>query len=94
MWRDPEHSEALDHLALWRFGQREYEAALDLYRIKATLEPNNATIHANIGVTLYFLGRHQEALTAVEQVLRLDPDHEMARNLVADLRAATPGPGR
>ena len=91
---DPEHSEALDHLALWLFGQREYEAALDLYRVKAMLEPNNATIHANIGVTLYFLGRHEQALEVVERVLRLNPDHEMARNLAADLRAETSGPAR
>ena len=87
---DPEHAEALDHLALWRFGQREYEAALDLYRVQATLEPNNATIHANIGVTLYFLGRHEQALAAVEQALRLEPDQETARNLAGELRAVTP----
>ena len=86
---EPEHFEALDHLSLWRFGQREYEAALDLYRVQATLEPNNATVHANIGVTLYFLGRHEEALEALEQVLRLEPDHETARNLVAELGAVT-----
>ena len=90
----PEHAEALDHLALWRFGQREYEAALDLYRVQATLEPNNATVHANMGVTLYFLGRHEQALEAVERVLRLDPGHEMARNLAADLRAGRSGPAR
>ena len=84
------HAEALDHLALWRFGQREYEAALDLYRVQATLEPNNATIHANIGVTLYFLGRHEQALAAVEQALRLEPDQETARNLAGELRAVTP----
>ena len=91
---DPEHFEALDHLALWRFGQREYEVALDLYRVQATLDPNNATVHANIGVTLYFLGRHKEALEALEQVLRLDPDHETARSLVADLGAVTSRPVR
>ena len=91
---DPEHAEALDHLALWRFGQREYEAALDLYRVQTTLEPNNAAIHANIGVTLYFLGRHEQALAAVEQALRLEPDHQMAGNLAADLRSLTSGPVR
>ena len=86
---DPNHAEALDHLALWRFSQQDYEEALDLYRVKATLEPNNATVHANIGVTLYFLGRHEQALAAVEQVLQLEPDHETARRLAAELRAIT-----
>ena len=51
--------------------------------------PDNVTIHANIGVTLYYLGRHEEALASVEQVLRLDPDHELAGNLAAELRALT-----
>ena len=84
--RDPNHTEALDYLAHLRFGQKKYEAALGLYRTQATLKPGSATVHANIGVTLYFLGRHAEALESMEQVLRLDPDHQMARKMVAQLR--------
>ncbi len=91
---DPEHAEALDHLALWRFEQQDYDEALGLYRVKAALEPNNPAILANIGVTLYFLGRREQALGAMERVLLLDPDHEMARNLVADLRTPTSEPVR
>lgn len=83
--RDPNHAEALDYLAHLRFGQKRYEAALDLYRTQATLKPGRATVLANIGVTLYFLGRHAEALESMEQVLRLDPDHQMARKMVAQL---------
>ena len=84
--RDPDHAKALDHLAHLRFGQKQYEAALDLYRNQATLKPRSVTVHANIGVTLYFLGRHAEALESMERVLRLDPDHQMARKMVAQLR--------
>ena len=83
---DPDHAEALDHLAHLRFGQKQYEAALDLYRTQATLKPGSVTVRANIGVTLYFLGRHAEALESMEHVLRLDPDHQMARKMVAQLR--------
>ena len=83
---DPNHAEALDHLALWRFNQRRYQDALDLYRAHAVLEPDSATIHANIGVTLYFLGRPEEALAAMERVLQLDADHQMARKLIEELR--------
>ena len=82
---DPNHAEALDHLALWRFQQRRYQDALDLYRAHAVLEPDSATIHANIGVTLYYLGRPEEALAAMERVLQLDADHPMARKLVEEL---------
>ena len=92
--RDPNYAEALDHLARWRFAQQEHEVALDLYRAHAALEPDNATVHANIGVTLYFLNRHQDARASMERVLRLDPDHEMARNLIEELREAEPRPVR
>ena len=84
--RDPNHTKALAHLAHLRFGQKKYEDALDLYRTHATLKPDSVTVHANIGVTLYFLGRHAEALESMERVLRLDPDHQMARKMVAQLR--------
>ena len=82
---DPNHAEALDHLALWRFQQRRYREALDLYRAQSALKPDSATTHANIGVTLYFLGRPEEALAAMQRVLQLDANHPMARKLVEEL---------
>lgn len=88
--RAPNHAEALDYLAHLRFGQKKYEDALGLYRTQATLKPGSVTVHANIGVTLYFLGRHAEALESMEHVLRLDPDHQMARQMVAQLRKGNP----
>ena len=88
---DPDHFQALAHLAHWRFGQREYVGALDLYRAMAVLEPENVTVHANVGVALYYLGRSEESLASLERVLRLDPEHEMARSLVEELRAAGGG---
>ena len=91
--RDPDHAEALDHLALWRFGRQEYEQALALYRAHADLAPDDPTVHANTGVTLYFLGRRDEALASLERALALDPTHDTARRLATDLReAAAPGP--
>ena len=84
--RDPNHAEALGYLAHLRFGQKKYEDALGWYRAQANLKPGSVTVHANIGVTLYFLGRHTEALESMERVLRLDPDHQMARKMVTQLR--------
>ncbi|MYF69528.1 MAG: tetratricopeptide repeat protein [Proteobacteria bacterium] len=91
---DPNHAEALDHLALWRFQQRRYKDALDLYRAQSALKPDSATTHANIGVTLYFLGRPEEALAAMQHVLQLDADHPMARKLVEELRGDPSRPAR
>ena len=84
---DPDHAEALDHLAHWRFGRQEYEQALAHYRARADLAPDDATLHTNTAVTLYFLGRYREALPVAERALRLDPGDETARRLVKDLRA-------
>ena len=83
--RDPNHAEALDYLALWRFGQGEYEGALDLYRAQATLRPDSAAVHANVAVTLYSLGRREEALVSLQRVLRLEPGHETALRLMEEL---------
>lgn len=86
--RDPDHAEAVDHLALWRFGRQEYEQALARYRAHADLAPDDPTVHANTGVTLYFLGRREETLASLERALQLDPGQEMARRLAAELREA------
>ena len=91
---DPNHAEALDHLALWRFRQRRYKDALDLYRAQSALKPDSVTTHANIGVTLHFLGRPNEALAAMERVLQLDADHPVARKLVDELRGDPSRPAR
>ena len=88
--RDPDHAEALVYLAHLRFEQKKYEDALGLYRAQENLNPGSVTVLANIGVTLYFLGRHAEALESMEHVLRLDPDHQMARKMVARLRKGNP----
>ena len=91
---DPSHAEALDHLALWRFQQRRYQDALELYRAQSVLKPDSATTQANIGVTLYYLGRPEEALAAMQRVLQLDAEHPTARKLVEELRGNAPRPAR
>ena len=88
---DPRDREALDRLAMARFGQERYEEALALYRTMAELEPDNALTHSNLGATLYHLGRMDEALASMERALALDPDLEAARFGREHLRrSATP----
>ena len=83
---DPRNPEPLDRLAMIRFGQKRYERALELYRKLAELNPSGAQTHANLGATLYHLGRPDEALRSFERALALDPDLRMARRGVEHMR--------
>ena len=83
---EPRNQEALDHLALARFGQRRYEDALALYRTLLEINPDHALTHSNVGAALLRLGRPREALQSIERALALDPDLEIARIGLAEVR--------
>ncbi|MCY4373695.1 MAG: glycosyltransferase family 39 protein [Spirochaetaceae bacterium] len=80
------YEEAIDHLAMLRFGLQRYAAALELYRRLAEIEPGNAQTHANLGATLYYLGRTGDAIRSVEHALSLDPALKEARSALDRLR--------
>ncbi len=84
--RDPNHAEALNDLALWQFGRQEYQQSMALYRAHGNLLSDDPIVHANTGVTLYFLGCSEEALVRLERALQFDPNHETARRLATELR--------
>ena len=75
---DPNDLEALDHLAMARFGQQRYEEALSLYRTMIDIDPDSAITHSNLGATLFYLGQLEDALSSIERALALDPDLESA----------------
>ena len=83
---DPRDTAAIDHLALIRFEQRRYEDALGLYRRLAEIEPDSAQTHANLGATLYYLNRVDEAVASYEHALALDPSLESARAALEQVR--------
>ena len=89
---DPRDTSSIDRLALIRFGEKDYEAALALYGQMLALTPDNAQTHSNFATTLYYLGRRDEALLHYERAIAIDPDLETARNGLAALRAQTPAP--
>ena len=82
---DPHDADTIDRLAKIRFEQRRYEDALALYRRLADLFADDAQTHANVGATLYYLGRSEDALRSFERALALDPDLEAARTGVRAL---------
>ena len=81
---NPRNMEALEQVAASHFSRKRYRQALNLYRTQLEVDPDKATTHANIGATLHFLGRTDEAIRSLERALALDPTLETAReNLVA-----------
>ena len=87
---DPRDTAAIDHLALVRFEQRRYEDALSLYRRLVEADPDNAQTHANLGATLYYLNRADEAVASYEHALSLDPSLESARAALEQVRPRAP----
>ena len=45
------------------------------YRHALTLAPRETAAHCGLGLTLWQLGRHDEALASYQTVLAIDPDH-------------------
>ena len=87
---DANDLETMDRLAMLRFGQRRYEQALGLYRRMAEIEPGAALIHANLGATLYYLDRVDEAVRSFEHALSLEPTLETARTALDGIRKSLP----
>ena len=69
-----------------RFEQRRYEDALARYRALLEIDPESALSHSNLGAARYRLDRLEEARQSIERALALDPDLEMARTGLAEVR--------
>ena len=81
---DARNAQALDSYALLRFRQQRYEEALGLYETLIEVGGANARVHANVGATLFYLGRLDEAAESLDRALSLDPT--MAETEFEDLR--------
>src|SRR5947209_9497496 len=55
------------------YGEKRYKAALQAFEQAISLDPNDAVLHYNLGLTLNNLNRQEEALAACEQAIQLDP---------------------
>ena len=85
--RDPLDTESIDRLAMLRFGEQRYEAALALYQDLIELTPDSAQTYFNLGATLYYLDRHEEALHHFARAVEIDPGLQTAQAGLEALRA-------
>ena len=83
---DPNETEARDRLAMVHFGQEQYEEALDQYLTLLGNGGSTPHIHANLGVTLFYLDRYEEAIHHLERAVELDTDQAVARAALGEAR--------
>lgn len=65
----------------------KYQEGGEVYETLLKAEPNNPTFLCNYGVSLFFLGRNDEAIDSFQKALKVNPDLKDAKeNLAAALK--------
>jgi tetratricopeptide (TPR) repeat protein len=58
------------------FSSGQYDRAAELYEQLLGLAPNNVDLYNNLGITLHYLGRSEEALGTLNEGVAVDPTHQ------------------
>ena len=58
------------------FANRQYDRAAQLYEQLLAYTPNDAEIYNNLGLTLFYIGRTDEALRRLDEGVAVDPEHQ------------------
>ena len=58
------------------FANKQYNKAAEYYERLLAFSPNDAEIHNNLGITLHYLGRSNEALERLHKGVAVDPNHQ------------------
>jgi len=58
------------------FTSKQYNKAAKLYEQLLVLSPNNVDAHNNLGITLHYIGRSNEALRRLNEGVAIDPAHQ------------------
>jgi Flp pilus assembly protein TadD len=58
------------------FSNRQYEGAAELYEQLLAFSPNDAEIYNNLGLTLFYIGRTDEALRRLNEGVAVDAGHQ------------------
>lgn len=84
----PADAAAANAEGLERFRRGQYAAAARLFRLAATMDPDNAEYQNNYGWALFKAGRVATAARELEQALEMDPQREIAYANLAEVRLA------
>jgi tetratricopeptide (TPR) repeat protein len=66
----------MSQLANKYFANKQYAAAADLYGQLFALDPGNVGIQNDLGLTLHYIKRSDEALAVLKKGAALNPDHQ------------------
>jgi tetratricopeptide (TPR) repeat protein len=69
----------LSRQAARAFSSQQYDRALDLYQRLLALSPKNVDILNEVGLTLHYLGRSEEAVQRLNEGVAIDPTHQRIR---------------
>ena len=58
------------------FANRQYPQAAELYERLLTFSPDDAEIHNNLGLTLFYMGRADDALQTLNEGVAANPEHQ------------------
>jgi len=72
---DPDPAE-ISLLANQYFEENRYAEAAELYERLLAFGPGNADVHNNLGLTLHYLGRSEEALIRLKDGLAIDSTNQ------------------
>jgi tetratricopeptide (TPR) repeat protein len=67
---------AISMLANEYFEDGRYAEAAEFYEQLLAFGPSNADVHNNLGLTLHYLGRSDEALARLREGVALDPENQ------------------
>ncbi|MCA9655357.1 MAG: tetratricopeptide repeat protein [Myxococcales bacterium] len=72
----------------------EFELAVERFELALTLEAVHAGAWYNLAITLYRMGQHEEALSAMENALRADPESPLTLAVLGSWYLARTPDGR
>ncbi len=84
---DPYTLEPYFNYATVLIERQQFQAALNILLSAREVQPLNDFVHLKVGLTLYQLGRKDEALVSIEESMKLNPDNEDAKQVHEQLIA-------
>jgi len=77
---DPNHSGALNNIAVIFFNLKEYQKAKSCYEKAIEINPNYVDANYNLGLIFKEFGENQKAKDCYERVIKIDPNYANAHN--------------